>query len=98
MPLFESVQSKAMLFMALPVIVLTQMKKFDITQLFTHLILFLALAYNTDCLVEGRCRIWAWVSLIFPLIMVIGYLFFSRPLEVPPPVRIPVTSTRNEQR
>jgi hypothetical protein len=93
MTLFDSTQSKVMLFLGVPVILLTQMKAFDIMKLLTQLILFVALAYNTDCLVEGRCRTWAWLTILFPLIMVIGYLFFSRPLGIPPPIRIPITTT-----
>jgi len=97
MTLFESTQSKVMLFLGLPVIFLTQMQAFDITKLLTQLILFVALAYNTDCLVEGRCRIWAWLTILFPLIMVIGYLFFSQPLSIPPPIRIPISGSAQKQ-
>lgn len=91
MSLFESTQSKIMIGLAIPVIVLSQKRQFDMTTLLTQLILFLALAYNTDCLVNGRCNVWAWGTLLFPIVMVIGYLFFSRPLDIPSPILIPTT-------
>lgn len=90
MSLFESTQSKVLVALAAIVIVVTQKRAFDMTKLLTQIILFFALAYNTDCLVSGRCRTWAWMSLLFPIIMIIGYLFFNRELNIPPPIRIPV--------
>lgn len=89
MSIFESTQGKVMLFLALPAIMVTQMRAFDMNKLLTQIILFLALAYNTDCLVSGRCTTWAWLSLLVPLIMVIGFLFFQQDLNIPAPIHIP---------
>ena len=96
MSLFESLQSKVMLGLGVPVILITQIRSFDMTQLLTQLILFLALAYNTDCLVVGRCHAWAWLTLLFPLIMVIGFVFFSAKLNLQPPFRIPTTTVTHD--
>ena len=89
--LFESPQGKLMLLLAIPVIIVTQLRGFDVLRLLTQLTLFVALAYNADCLVMGNCKIWAWLALVFPLIMVTGFLFFKQPeLNIPPPIRLPL--------
>ena len=93
MSLFESLQSKVVLFLAIPVVFFGQRSGFDMAKLFSQILLFFALAYNTDCLVNGRCKTWAWLTILFPIIMVIGYLFFGNDLNIPPPVRIPIPST-----
>jgi hypothetical protein len=82
MTLFQSVQSKVMVLLAIVVIVVTQYRGFDMTKLLTQMLVFLALAYNVDCLVEGRCRAWAWITLAVPIIVIIGYLFFNQKLDL----------------
>lgn len=88
--MFESPQSKVVLALALPVIILSQREKFSMVKLLTQLILYVSLAYNADCLVNGRCSLWAWGSILFPLIQTIGYLFFNNKLDIQTPVRLPV--------
>ena len=95
--LFNSTQSKVLLFFAVPVVILTQMQHYDIVKLFTQLLLFAALIYNTDCLVVGNCNIWAWLSLVFPVIVIIGYLFYRQPLTLLPPIHFPTTSLNNSE-
>lgn len=96
MSLFESIQSKVILFLAIPVIYFGQRAGYDMTKMISQILLFFALAYNTDCLVSGRCVTWAWMTILFPIIMVIGYLFFNNKLDIPPPVRIPVPTMREQ--
>lgn len=88
--LFESTQSRLLLALALPVIILSQRMKFSMTTLFTQIILYLALAYNADCLVSGQCKTWAWLVILFPLINTLGYLFFVDKLKLNAPVEFPV--------
>lgn len=82
-------QSKLLLLMALPVIVLTQRSQYSMTKLMTQLILYLALAYNADCLVTGRCKLWAWIMVLLPVVQTIGYLFFVPRLGLRSPVQVP---------
>ena len=88
--MFESSQSKVVLALAIPVILLSQREKFSMVALLTQLILYVSLAYNADCLVSGRCKMWAWGAVLFPLIQTIGYLFFNHKLDLRTPVRLPV--------
>jgi hypothetical protein len=88
--MFESPQSKVVLALALPVIILSQRAKFSMVTLLTQMILYLSLAYNADCLVTGRCNLWAWGSILFPLIQTIGFLFFNNKLDLQTPVRLPL--------
>jgi hypothetical protein len=88
--MFESVQSKVLLALAFPVIFLSQKEQFSMTTLLTQLIIYISLAYNADCLVTGRCKLWAWGSILFPLIQTIGYLFFNNNLDLNTPVRLPI--------
>lgn len=88
--MFEAPQSKVVLALALPVIILSQREKFSMVKLLTQLILYVSLAYNADCLVNGRCKMWAWGSILFPLIQTIGYLFFNNRLDLHTPVRLPM--------
>jgi hypothetical protein len=90
MPLFESPQSRVLLAVALPVIILTQREGFNMVTLIAQMLLYLSLAYNADCLVSGECRLWAWAALIFPLINTIGFLFFTDKLNLPAPVSVPI--------
>lgn len=88
--LFESTQSRVLLALAIPVIILSQRMKFSMTTLFTQIILYLALAYNADCLVSGQCKTWAWLVLLLPLINTLGYLFFVDQLQLNAPIQLPV--------
>jgi len=88
--MFESPQAKVVLALALPVIILSQREKFSIVTLLTQLILYVSLAYNAECLVTGRCGLWAWGSILFPLIQTIGFLFFNSKLNLQTPVRLPI--------
>lgn len=78
-----------LLLLAIPVVLLTQKQQYDITKLMTQLVLYLALAYNADCLVSGRCKLWAWLMVLLPLIQTIGYLFFVPKLDLQAPIRLP---------
>lgn len=88
--MFESLQSKVILGLAVPVVILTQRQSFDMVKMLTQILLYLALAYNAECLVTGRCKIWAWLSILFPLIQTIGFLFFTNTLELDAPIRLPI--------
>ena len=88
--MFESAQSKLVLALAVPVILLSQREKFSMVNLLTQLILYVSLAYNADCLVTGRCKMWAWGSILFPLIQTVGFLFFNNKLNLNTPVRLPM--------
>lgn len=90
MPLFESSQSRLLLALALPVIVLTQRTRFNMVTMIAQVLLYLSLAYNADCLVSGDCRLWAWAALLFPVINTIGFLFFTDKLNLNPPVLVPI--------
>jgi hypothetical protein len=88
--LFESTQSRVLLALAIPVIILSQRVKFSMVTLFTQIILYLALAYNADCLVSGQCKTWAWLVILLPLINTLGYLFFVDQLQLNAPIQLPV--------
>jgi hypothetical protein len=96
--LFESPQSRILVALAIPVIILSQRIKFSMVTLIGHILLYLALAYNADCLVSGQCRLWAWIAVLVPLINTIGYLFFIDQLNLRPPVQLPVPRTFNQTR
>ena len=91
--LFASRQSRVILLLALGVIILSQREQFNMLKLFTQILLYLALAYNAECLVNGKCNVWAWLSVIFPLVSAIGYLFFVNYIDIRSPLRIPVPRT-----
>jgi|JI10StandDraft_1071094.scaffolds.fasta_scaffold19629_3 hypothetical protein len=88
--LFESTQARVLIALAIPVIILSQRLKFSMVTLFTQIILYLALAYNADCLVTGQCKTWAWLVILLPLINTMGYLFFVDKLKLDAPIQLPV--------
>ena len=98
MPLFESPQSRVLLALALPVVILTQRQRFSLVTLIAQVLLYLSLAYNADCLVSGECRLWAWAALIFPIINTIGFLFFTDKLNLNPPVLVPIPRGWNDEK
>ncbi len=95
--LFESPQSRILLALALPVIILSQRVKFSMVTLLTQIMLYIALAYNADCLVSGQCRTWAWLVILFPIINTIGYLFFVDKLELNTPIEFPTPRALHDQ-
>jgi len=83
-------QSRLLLALALPVIILSQRKKLSVFNFFAQILLYLALAYNADCLISGQCRVWAWLAVIVPIINTLGYLFFTDNLNIESPIDVPV--------
>jgi len=87
---FKSTQSRLLLALALPVLILSQRKKLSIFTFFAQIVLYLALAFNADCLVTGDCRRWAWIAVIVPIINSLAYIFFTDSLNVEAPVDVPL--------
>jgi hypothetical protein len=74
-----SMQSKVILIIAIPFIILSQMIQFNLYSLVLNSITFGFIAYNANCLVYGNCEIWAWISILFPIIvsLLITYIFIN---------------------
>lgn len=87
---FKSLQSRLLLALALPVVILSQRKKLSVFNFFAQTLLYLALAYNADCLISGNCRVWAWLAVLVPIINTLGYLFFTDDLNIEAPIDVPV--------
>ena len=103
MSFFVSLQAKLIMAMALPVIFMTQRKRFDTLIFVTQLLIYLGVAYNADCLVEGGCGMWSWMSISVPLLYSILYVFFSNRLNLrhrppsPPTLLMPIERSTSKE-
>ena len=99
MSLFNSLQARIIIFMALPVVFITQRSRFNSWAMVVQLLVYLGIAYNAECLVEGGCGMWSWVSISLPLLYSILYIFFSQQLRLkprppsPPTIIMPIEQT-----
>lgn len=84
MTIFYSKQAKAMMMLAIPTVIVTQLHKFSTYALVMQLLMYFFVAYNAECLVEGDCKLWAWVSVSFPILYSLLYIFFGNQLSLSP--------------
>ena len=96
--LFYSTPAKAMMYLAIPVIIITQYAKFNAFNIITQLLVYLAIAYNAECLVEGGCGVWAWLSVALPILYSLLYIFFGNQLGLRPTPPSPITNIMPVQR
>ncbi len=82
--LFYSSPAKIMMMMAIPAIIVTQLHQFSTYALVMQLLMYFFVAYNAECLVEGNCKLWAWISISFPVIYTLLYIFFGSQLSLTP--------------
>ncbi len=81
---FDTIQSQIVLGLAIPVVILTQRDNFSILGLMSQLIVYLAIAYNSDCLIKGNCDSWSWLSVVFPILYSVMYIMFWDRLVIMP--------------
>ena len=76
-----------MMYLAIPVILVTQYGEFSSLNIVTQALVYMAISYNAECLVEGGCDLWAWLSVGLPIIYSLLYILFGNKLgliAIPP--------------
>jgi hypothetical protein len=90
--LFYSKPARMMIYLAIPVILVTQFTEFNSTSIFIQALTYAGIAYNAECLVEGGCDIWAWVSVLLPIVYSLLFIFFGNQLNLVPLPPSPLTN------
>lgn len=72
--MFQSNQSKIILILGIITTSLAQIKKFDIVNLLYTSLLFLAIAYNANCLAVGNCNTLSWIIVMIPIVWCLIYI------------------------
>jgi len=80
---YRSNQSKVILFLGLIAILISVMKYYSFKLILIQAILYYLIAYQSDCLVYGDCKVSSWISVIYPslaiIIFILDYLkYFER--------------------
>ena len=66
-----TLQAKCMFIMGTISIFITQLHQFNPTSLLFSVFMYLGVTYNANCLAKGGCQVWAWITLIVPIIATI---------------------------
>lgn len=82
--LFYSKPAKIMLYLAIPVILVTQFARFNSLNIITQALAYIVIAYNAECLVGGGCDLWAWISVALPILYSLLFIFFGK-VSLPSP-------------
>lgn len=82
--LFYSTPAKIMMLVAIPAIIITQLYQFSTYAFIMQLLMYFFVAFNAECLVEGNCKLWAWLSISFPILYSLLYIFFGNQLSLSP--------------
>lgn len=85
--LFYSKPARMMMYLAIPVVLMTQYTQFNTTSILIQALTYMGIAYNAECLVEGGCDMWAWSSVLLPIIYSLLFIFFGGQLgliAIPP--------------
>jgi len=98
MRLFYSKPAKVMMYLAIPVVIVTQYAKFNSLSIVTQALVYMAIAYNAECLVEGGCDLWAWLSVALPIIYSLMFIFFGNKLGLVASPPSPITNIMPIQR
>lgn len=98
MRLFYSKPAKVMMYLAIPVVIVTQYAKFNSLSIVTQALVYMAIAYNAECLVEGGCDLWAWLSVALPIIYSLLFIFFGNKLGLVASPPSPITNIMPVQR
>lgn len=80
--LFYSKPAKTILYLGIPVILLTRLAKGGSVKMITQILLYLSIAYNAECLIEGGCKTLAWLSILLPIIYSISFILSNHPPEM----------------
>jgi len=76
--LFYTKPAKAMMYISIPVILVTQYYNFNVTNIILQSLIYMAIAYNAECMIEGGCDMWAWLSIIVPILYSLMYVLYGR--------------------
>lgn len=79
-PVFTSKQARLMVYIAIPVILLSQFGYPSLFGLISQIFIYGMIAYNAECLSEGGCEIWSWSSIALPVFYSILYISFGKQL------------------
>ena len=79
-PVFLSKQARLMVYIAIPVILLSQFGHPSLFGLISQILIYGMIAYNAECLSEGGCELWAWSSIALPVFYSIIYISFGKQL------------------
>ena len=85
--LFYSKPAMVITYLAIPVILVSQYSRFSALGIVIQSLVYMAIAYNAECLVEGGCDLWAWISVALPILYSLVYIVFKDKfnLEATPP-------------
>ena len=90
--LFYSKPARMMMYLAIPVILVSQYGKFSSLNIIVQGLVYMTIAYNAECLVEGGCDLWSWMSVALPIIYSLLYIFFGNQLGLEPKPPSPITN------
>lgn len=102
MNMFYSRQAKSMMMLAIPAIIVSQLYNFNTYSLGMQILMYFFVAYNAECLVEGDCKLWAWISVSIPILYSVLYIFFGNQLSLspvppsPPTILMPIKKVEKE--
>lgn len=74
---FYSKPARIITYIAIPVIFLSQFVHPTPLGFLTQILMYGLIAYNAECLSEGGCEMWSWVSIGLPVLYSILYIFFG---------------------
>ena len=100
--LFYSKPARTMMMMAVPVILVTQYARFSSYNIISQALVYMAIAYNAECLNEGGCKLWSWISVLLPIVYSLMDIFFGGMLGLkalpPSPITniIPIKRINND--
>lgn len=81
-----------MMYLAIPVILVTQYARFSSLNIVMQALVYMAIAYNAECLAEGGCDLWAWLSVALPIIYSLLFIFFGNQLDLVARPPSPITN------
>jgi len=71
---YRSKQSKLILFLGIIAILISILKYYSFKLILIQCILYYLLAYQSDCLVYGNCKISSWIIVVYPSIAIIIFI------------------------
>lgn len=96
---FYSRPARIVTYIAIPVILLSQYSHPSTLGFITQILMYGIIAYNAECLNEGGCEMWSWMSIVLPIVYSVLYIFFGTQLglvaQPPTPMSslIPISTT-----
>ena len=80
---YKSTPSKLLMLLGIISILISVYKSYNFKFIAVQCIIFYLLAFQSECQTYGRCKISAWLTIIYPSIAIILFLMDQHPLFTP---------------